>query len=1016
MAHTSHAGGIFLRRSAALKAAAAAAALCAVLLAAAWTWRAPLLEKAAKSAASRAGMGLSFDDRLSVSRSEIKTGSLRMSGPGFSVSIVSASFSVSWGDLLKGRHWLEADISGPSVSARGGGSGGPPVFFLPSLYPLKGLEVSGGSVSAGGGSVEVGRLSASAGPAGAVLRALELETGGTPLSASGSCSAAGCSLSGTAGPAGTLPGAARFSADIFRSSAAFSAALPAAGLRVSGSAGFDGSWSASVFFSSAAWGVAGRCEGRGRGYDPAALTASASCALRAADLPVRASAAAEKGELSFSASASTTAASASASGLYAYPECRLDARLKVSGDLPLPGGAELRGFSLEASASGRAGVISASAELSAAEVTGRGFTAAPVSLSASAMTGPGRSFSAGLEAGALTAGGVNFSSVSFKGAGSPAEHMFGLTAGAPGGTLFLSGSGSYKENWEGEIASFEGFGLRLLRPFPVYVSGGGAGLSDLVLAYGPGELKVSAHYSDGRFSPLEAEARGFEIAAASAALRRLSVVSGALDASLRLSGPPLSPEGELSLRSAGISVGGVRLGRFRADAEFADGRISSREAWLETPGGRLEASFSAAPGDPAGEDYFTVVSSETDVSFLSAFLPGVEMRTALLNSDMKVSRSSSSLLVEGRAVLSAAGLALKDLGLKLGSVDLDLRPSGAGGGVSLSGFAVSNGGWFEAEGKLSPAGPDLRLRGSRFGFDSLYGVRGSAASAELRVSGPWASPIFTGTFGLSELRFDQERWDRSPSSGDGPSVYGLDLAFSIPRNAWYRSEAGAIEGRGEISVRKSPLRPPFITGQIESVRGSYAYLGKNFEVKSARINFTGKSPPDPGIYLLAAYDDKVNSMRVFFEAEGTMRYPKSRLYSEPPMEQRDIMSVMVTGRPLYALYSSGNGGAPGRSGASATPAEQALAGYISGRAGLLVRDKLDLDMLNIRMTQERRADVTIGRYLTSDLFVSYGQTLGPRGEKRVNAEYSLSKRLSLEGKTSSEGLYSADLLFKIGIR
>ncbi|HOI43579.1 MAG TPA: hypothetical protein PK523_11590, partial [Elusimicrobiales bacterium] len=149
MAHTSHAGGIFLRRSAALKAAAAAAALCAVLLAAAWTWRAPLLEKAAKSAASRAGMGLSFDDRLSVSRSEIKTGSLRMSGPGFSVSIVSASFSVSWGDLLKGRHWLEADISGPSVSARGGGSGGPPVFFLPSLYPLKGLEVSGGSVSAG---------------------------------------------------------------------------------------------------------------------------------------------------------------------------------------------------------------------------------------------------------------------------------------------------------------------------------------------------------------------------------------------------------------------------------------------------------------------------------------------------------------------------------------------------------------------------------------------------------------------------------------------------------------------------------------------------------------------------------------------------------------------------------------------------------------------------------------------------------------------------------------------------
>lgn len=1016
MADTPDPGGIFLRRPGLLKWATVAAALFVLFLAAAWTWREPLLEKAAKSAAARAGLELVFDERLSVSRSEIRTGRLRMSGPGFSVSLVSASFNSSWGDLLKGRHWLEADISGLSVSARGGGNGGPPVFFLPSLYPLKGLEVSGGSVSAGGGTVVVGRLSASAGPGGALLRALELETGGTPVSAAGSCSAAGCSLSGTAGPSGNLPDAARFSAEIFRSSAAFSAVLPSAGLRASGSAGFDGSWSSSVSFSSAAWGVAGRCGGHGRGYDPAALTASASCALRAADLPLRASVAAEKGEFSFSASASTTAASASASGVYVHPEGRLDARLEASGDLPLPGGAELRGFSLQASASGRAGALSASAELRAGTVTARGFTAAPVSLSVSAVTGPGRSFSVGLEAGALAAGGVDFSSVSFKGRGSPARHIFGLTAAAPGGTLSLSGSGSYRESWEGEIASFEGFGLRLRRPFQVHASAEGGGFSGLVLAYGPGELNVSAYYAGGRFSPLEAEARGFEIAAASAALSRLSVVSGKLDASLRLSGPPMSPEGELSLRSAGISVGGFRLGRFRADAEFAGGRISSREAWLETPGGRLESSFSAAPGDPEGENYFTVVSSETDVSFLSAFLPGVELGPALLNSDIKVSRSSSTLLVEGRAVLSAAHMALKDLGLKLGPVDLDLRPAGAGGGVSLSGFAVSNGGWLEAEGKLSPAGPDLRLRGSRFGFNSLYGVRGSAVSAELRVSGPWASPLFTGTFGLSELRFDQERWDRSPASGDKPSAYGLDLAFSIPRNAWYRSEAGAIEGRGEISVRKTPLRPLFITGQIESVRGSYAYLGKSFDVKSARINFAGKSPPDPAIYLLAAYDDKVNSMRVYFEAEGTMRYPKSRLYSEPPMEQRDIMSVMVTGRPLYALYSNGNGGVPERSGASATPAEQALAGYISGRAGLLVRDRLDLDMLNIRMTQERRADVTIGRYLTSDLFVSYGQTLGPRGEKRVNAEYSLSKRLSLEGKTSSEGLYSADLLFKIGIR
>jgi translocation and assembly module TamB len=797
---------------------------------------------------------------------------------------------------------------------------------------------------------------------------------------------------------------------------AFSAAMPAAGLRASGSSGFDESWSAVVRLSSAVYGVSGGCEGRGIGYAPAAMRASASCLFSAAGFPVKASVSAERGEFSFKASASTTSASASASGTYSYAEGRLAAELSASGDLLLPGDTAVSGLSLAASVSGTAGDFSVSAGLDIATAESPGFTAGPLSLSASAASGPPLSFSATLGAGSLAAGNVRVSSVSLKSGGSPEDHGFSLAAAVPAGDLLIEGSGSYKRRWEGEVTGLGGFGLRLRRPFTVHVSSAGGGFSGLALSYGSGELDASADYSGGRFSSLEAEARGFEIAAASAVLRQLSAFSGTLDASLGLSGAPGALEGGLSLRSSGISAGGIAIGRLKVEADISGGRISSREARLETPGGRLESSFSAAFGAPAGENYFTLVSSDTDVAFLSAFLTGMELRTALLSSDIKVSRSSSSLLVEGKASLSAAGMSLKDIGLKLGPVDLDLSPAPAGDGVFLSGFAGSNGGWLEAEGGLYAGGPDLRLKGSRLNFNSPYGIRGSAASAELRFSGPWDSPLFSGRFDLSELRFDQERWDKAPSSEDRPSAYGLDLAFSIPRNAWYRSEAGTIEGRGDIVVKKDPLRSPFIIGQIESVRGSYAYLGKSFDVKSARINFAGKNPPDPGIYLLAAYDDKVNSMQVYFEAEGTMRYPKSRLYSEPPMEQRDIMSVMITGRPLYALYSNGNGNGNGRSGGSGVSAEQALAGYISGRAGLLVRDKLDLDVLNIRMTQERRADVTVGRYLTSDLFVSYGQTLGPRGEKRVNAEYSLSRHFSLEGKTSSEGLYSADLLFKFGIR
>ena len=68
------------------------------------------------------------------------------------------------------------------------------------------------------------------------------------------------------------------------------------------------------------------------------------------------------------------------------------------------------------------------------------------------------------------------------------------------------------------------------------------------------------------------------------------------------------------------------------------------------------------------------------------------------------------------------------------------------------------------------------------------------------------------------------------------------------------------------------------------------------------------------------------------------------------------------------------------------------------------------------MTNEKAADITVGRYLTSDLFISYGQVLSTGGEKRVAAEYTITPWWSLEGKNSSQGNYVVDLLFKFGIR
>src|SRR6185295_15809827 len=106
-----------------------------------------------------------------------------------------------------------------------------------------------------------------------------------------------------------------------------------------------------------------------------------------------------------------------------------------------------------------------------------------------------------------------------------------------------------------------------------------------------------------------------------------------------------------------------------------------------------------------------------------------------------------------------------------------------------------------------------------------------------------------------------------------------------------------------------------------------------------------------------------------------------KLTSEPPMEERDILSVLVLGRPLAEAGQSSTGAEQSRS----DVAQQLVADYVTqGVRQLSVVRALDLDVLRVQFAGPNQADITVGRYLTRDLFVSYGQTLGPQGEKRLS--------------------------------
>jgi hypothetical protein len=80
-----------------------------------------------------------------------------------------------------------------------------------------------------------------------------------------------------------------------------------------------------------------------------------------------------------------------------------------------------------------------------------------------------------------------------------------------------------------------------------------------------------------------------------------------------------------------------------------------------------------------------------------------------------------------------------------------------------------------------------------------------------------------------------------------------------------------------------------------------------------------------------------------------------------------------------------------------------------------VQNKVRLDVLQLHLGENgQKGDVTIGERVSKNLFLSYGQTLESDAERRVNAEYVLTPRFSLQGQTTNIGRYVLDLLFKFG--
>jgi translocation and assembly module TamB len=150
----------------------------------------------------------------------------------------------------------------------------------------------------------------------------------------------------------------------------------------------------------------------------------------------------------------------------------------------------------------------------------------------------------------------------------------------------------------------------------------------------------------------------------------------------------------------------------------------------------------------------------------------------------------------------------------------------------------------------------------------------------------------------------------------------------------------------------------------------------------------------------------VSGYVVAINVEGRAREPQIRFSSTPELPQTDILSLLIAGKTADRLTSSEQQNLSSR-------LTGAAAGMVAGRLQEAIGGALGLDTLTIGAGENFGGEsVSIGQYVTQDIFLSYEVGMSKGGGNRVGVEYSVTPQLKLKGSTSDNGASAVDFLWR----
>ena len=614
--------------------------------------------------------------------------------------------------------------------------------------------------------------------------------------------------------------------------------------------------------------------------------------------------------------------------------------------------------------------------------------------------------------------------------GSATNHVVHIDAKATGLALDSELTGAFAHGqWQGQLRKLnvngsESLQLALAAPVAVALSGEHTRVEWFCLNGAPAKLCAEADWTPAKWSAT-VNASELPIRTLTSGLTPSVDYRGQLTVNARAFGGGSAPvQGNLraDLVDAAIShklasgrteriTFGTGLVTLDASETSAAASVTLDAGEIGTIKGQLEAQRSTQRWQDmpiSGE----VHVQTAELGLITLYAPDIDRVAGRVVTDLDVSGTLGTPLLDGRLKLTDAELDLYQVNLAMRGVQLDAQLHDNGldfdGSARIGPGNVSTKGHIEWRnampyGKFSLTGQNLRVvdvpEAQIEASPALdFKIEGRRIEVTGAVKVPYAKIAPADLTNAVRASSDEVLVGAEPE--DPSKRFEVITGISLTLGDKVNLDTFGLTARltGTLTLRSGTDEFTRGTGELSVEEGKYTAYGRRLDIERGRLVFSGGDVNNPGVDIRAIkqYPDVKAGVNV----RGTLLQPRLSFFSEPSLPQSQILSLILAGGSFESAQNRNN---PGQAGNELLAQGGAiLAQQLGSRVGI--------EDVGLESGLDNQTSLVLGKYLSPRLYVSYGISFTEQ-LNTLKLRYTLSDRWTI--KTEAGQARGADLVYTI---